>query len=122
MSIISLLSFSSPRGLQWQMFIASSIPVSTRRRFNVHTTFITLKRRRKDVETTSCAYWDKAPQIVIIVIIGMNGVSMVIHTVYIIFIIFRRYSVSHFTENTKYSWKTTYWRLTSNVNVLSSRS
>ena len=32
-------------------------PVSTRRRFDVHTTSITLKRRRMDVKTTSCAYW-----------------------------------------------------------------
>ena len=35
-----------------------SIPVSTRRRFDVHTTSITLKRRRMDVKTTLCAYWD----------------------------------------------------------------
>ena len=32
-------------------------PVSTRRRFDVHTTSITLKRRRTDVKTTSCVYW-----------------------------------------------------------------
>ena len=32
-------------------------PVSTRRRFDVHTTSITVKRRRIDVKTTSCAYW-----------------------------------------------------------------
>ena len=32
-------------------------PVSTRRRFDVHTASITLKRRRTDVKTTSCAYW-----------------------------------------------------------------
>ena len=31
------------------------IPVDTRRRFNVYTTFI---RRRIDVEATSCVYWD----------------------------------------------------------------
>ena len=35
-----------------------NIPVSTRRRFDVHTTSITLKRRRMDVKTTSCAYWN----------------------------------------------------------------
>ena len=29
-------------------------PVSIRRRFDVHTTSITLKRRRMDVKTTSC--------------------------------------------------------------------
>ena len=34
-----------------------SHPVSTRRCFYVHTTSITLKRRRMDVQTTSCAYW-----------------------------------------------------------------
>ena len=34
------------------------IPVSTRRRFDAHTTSITLKRRLMDVKTTSCAYWD----------------------------------------------------------------
>ena len=32
-------------------------PVRTRRRFDVHTTSITLKRRRMDVKTTPCAYW-----------------------------------------------------------------
>ena len=34
------------------------IPVSTRRRFDVYTTSITLKRRRMDVKITLCAYWD----------------------------------------------------------------
>ena len=34
------------------------IPVSTRHRFDIHTTSITLKQRRMDVKTTSCAYWD----------------------------------------------------------------
>ena len=34
------------------------IPVSTRRRFDVHTASITLKRSRMDVKTTLCAYWD----------------------------------------------------------------
>ena len=29
-----------------------------RRRFDVHTTSITLKRRHTDVKTTSCAYWE----------------------------------------------------------------
>ena len=33
-------------------------PVSTRRRFDVHATSITLIRRRMDVKTTSCAYWE----------------------------------------------------------------
>ena len=33
-------------------------PVSTRRCFDVYTTSITLKRRRMDVKTTLCAYWD----------------------------------------------------------------
>ena len=33
-------------------------PVSTRHRFDIHTTSITLKRRRMDVKTTSCAYWE----------------------------------------------------------------
>ena len=33
-------------------------PVSTRHRFNIHTTTITLKRRRTDVKTTWCAYWE----------------------------------------------------------------
>ena len=32
-------------------------PVSTRRRFDVHTTSITFKRRRINVKKTSCAYW-----------------------------------------------------------------
>ena len=32
-------------------------PISTRRHFDVHTTSITLKRRRMDVKTTLCAYW-----------------------------------------------------------------
>ena len=41
----------------WRFFW-KNIPVSTRRRFDVHTTSITLKRRRMDVKTTSCAYWD----------------------------------------------------------------
>ena len=35
-----------------------SIQVITRRRFDVHTTSITSKRRRTDVKTTSCVYWD----------------------------------------------------------------
>ena len=39
-------------------FFYHYIPVSTGRRFDVHTTSITLKRRRTDVKTTSCAYWD----------------------------------------------------------------
>ena len=34
-----------------------SHPVSTRRCFYVYATSITLKRRRMDVQTTSCAYW-----------------------------------------------------------------
>ena len=34
------------------------IPVRTRRHFDVHTTSITLKRRRTNVKTTLCAYWD----------------------------------------------------------------
>ena len=37
----------------------SLIPVSTRRRFDVNTTSITLKRRHMDVKTTLCAYWDR---------------------------------------------------------------
>ena len=32
-------------------------PVRTRRRFDVYTTCITLKRRRMDVKITLCAYW-----------------------------------------------------------------
>ena len=36
----------------------NSIPVRTRHRFDVYTTSITLKRRRLDVKTTLCAYWD----------------------------------------------------------------
>ena len=32
-------------------------PVSARRRFDVHATSITLKRRRMDVKTTLCVYW-----------------------------------------------------------------
>ena len=32
-------------------------PVSTRRRFDVYTTSIMLKRRLMDVKTTSCVYW-----------------------------------------------------------------
>ena len=35
----------------------SNLPVSTRRRFDVHTTSIMLKWRRMDVKTTSCVYW-----------------------------------------------------------------
>ena len=35
----------------------NKFPVSTRRRFDVHTTSITLKRRRTDVKMTLCAYW-----------------------------------------------------------------
>ena len=38
------------------------MPVSTRRRFDVHTTSIMLKRRRMDVKTTLCAYWDAIAQ------------------------------------------------------------
>ena len=30
---------------------------SFRHPYNIHTTSITLKRRRTDVKTTSCAYW-----------------------------------------------------------------
>ena len=37
-------------------------PVGTRRRFDVHTTSIMLKRRRMDVKTTSCAYWISTEQ------------------------------------------------------------
>ena len=33
-----------------------SLPVNTRHRFDIHTTSITLKRRRTDVKTTSFAY------------------------------------------------------------------
>ena len=40
--------------LLWQ---EENFPVSTRRRFDVYTTSITLKRRRMDVKTTLCAYW-----------------------------------------------------------------
>ena len=36
------------------------IPVDTRRRFNVYKTSIRRRRRRIDVETTSCVYWDIA--------------------------------------------------------------
>ena len=35
-----------------------SNPVNIRRCFDIHTTFITLKRRRTDFKTTSCAYWE----------------------------------------------------------------
>ena len=45
-----------------QLFLLFAItqcnfPVSTRRRFDVYTTSITLKRRHMDVKTTLCAYW-----------------------------------------------------------------
>ena len=40
------------------IFILLHTPVGTRRRFDVHTSSITLKQRRTDVKTTSCAYWD----------------------------------------------------------------
>ena len=44
--------------LHHQVFLlAHTFPVTTRHRFDVHTTSITLKRRRMDVKTTSCAYW-----------------------------------------------------------------
>ena len=33
-------------------------PVDTRRRFNVYKTSIRRRRRRTDVETTSCVYWE----------------------------------------------------------------
>ena len=38
-------------------FFTLSYPVSTRHRFDIHTTSITLKRRRTDVKTASCGYW-----------------------------------------------------------------
>ena len=37
-----------------------SLLASTRRRFDVYTTSITLKRCRMDVKTTLCAYWAKS--------------------------------------------------------------
>ena len=36
----------------------NSIPVRIRHRFDVYTTSITLKRRRLDVKTTLCVYWE----------------------------------------------------------------
>ena len=41
-----LMAFSNKSGKKY--------PVSTRRRFDVHTTSIMLKRRRTDFKTTSC--------------------------------------------------------------------
>ena len=43
--------------------LRQTVPVSIRRRFDVHTTSITLKRRRMDVKTTSCAYWGRLNKI-----------------------------------------------------------
>ena len=40
------------------LFQRPQTPVCTRHRFDVYTTSITLKRRRLDVKTTLCAYWD----------------------------------------------------------------
>ena len=54
-------------------------PVSTRRRFNVHTTSITVKRRRMDVKTTSCAYW--VTDFVLTNSTLMNGNDLLIKTV-----------------------------------------
>ena len=48
---VYLLCFAYLHSLKWN-------PISTRRRFDVHITSITLKRRRMDVKTTSCAYWE----------------------------------------------------------------
>ena len=45
----------------WKHFspgMKKSIPVDTRRRFNVYKTSIRRRRRRIDVETTPCVYWD----------------------------------------------------------------
>ena len=57
----SFLDFRSTSSLTFLFttppFPCEPRPVSTRRRFDVHTTSITLKRRRMDVKTTSCAYW-----------------------------------------------------------------
>ena len=38
-------------------FVIKTCPIHTRRRFDVHKTSITLKQRRADIKTTSCAYW-----------------------------------------------------------------
>ena len=38
-------------------YFCLTLPVSIRRRLDVHTTSITLKQRRMDVKKTSCAYW-----------------------------------------------------------------
>ena len=46
------------RLLEVEKLLTFIIPVSTRRRFDAHTTSITLKRRCTDFKTTSCAYWD----------------------------------------------------------------
>ena len=38
----------------------TSIPVDTRRRFNVHKTSATSYRRLMDVKTMPCVYWEHA--------------------------------------------------------------
>ena len=38
----------------------TSIPVDTRRRFNVHKTSATSYKRLIDVKTMSCVYWEHA--------------------------------------------------------------
>ena len=48
--------------IKFEIFFSSvKFAAITRRRFDVHTTSITFKRRRMDVKTTPCAYWDIEP-------------------------------------------------------------
>ena len=55
---LNLQGTSCTLGVRMFKVVKRPYPVSTRRRFDVHTTSITLKRRRMDVKTTSCAYWE----------------------------------------------------------------
>ena len=48
---------AAPANYPWMDRKCYSYPVSTRHRFDIHTTSIMLKRRRTDVKTTSRAYW-----------------------------------------------------------------
>ena len=53
-------------------FGSSSIPVDTRRRFNVDTTSCDIIRRCIDVEMTSCVYWGKLYILDVIIVFEIN--------------------------------------------------
>ena len=67
--------------------ICSYLPVSTRRHFDVHTTSITLKRRRMDAKTTSCASGslteikskrDNSPNIIVVTCFKRSVIDIVV--------------------------------------------